>query len=142
MAGGNGSRCYAEVRLRSATTPEAASSTASMMNAHSESVGTGVGGGTGGAGPGSGTVRHWVLTVLVSSVTAPFRARTRPVTLAPVVNVMLVSARTFPANDEPAPSATVPNVAELPTCQNTLHGEPPLITTTDAPLAVVSVLPI
>jgi len=35
-----------------------------------------------------------------------------------------------------------PRVAELPTCQNTLHEVPPLITRTDEPLAVVSVLPI
>ena len=50
---------------------------------------------------------------------------------------MLVSARMFPAN-----VVVVPSVAELPTCQNTLQCEPPLITTTDEPLAVVSVLPI
>jgi hypothetical protein len=36
----------------------------------------------------------------------------------------------------------VPSVAELPTWKYTLHGEAPLINTTDEPLAVVSVLPI
>jgi hypothetical protein len=51
--------------------------------------------------------------------------------------VMLVNARMLPRNDVP-----VPIVAELPTCQNTLHRGPPLITTTDEPLAVVIVLPI
>jgi hypothetical protein len=59
------------------------------------------------------------------------------ITLAPVVNVMLVNARIFPASDVP-----VPSVAELPTCQNTLHRDPPLLTTTDELLAVVSVLAI
>ncbi len=56
---------------------------------------------------------------------------------APVVMVMLSSARIFPANAVP-----VPSVAELPTCQNTLQSEPPLITFTVELLAVVSVLPI
>ena len=55
-------------------------------------------------------------TLLVSIVTAPFRAKALPDTLAPVFRVMLVSARIFPANAVP-----VPRVAELPTCQNTLQ---------------------
>ena len=55
-------------------------------------------------------------TVLVSIVTAPFRARALPDTLAPVFRVMLVSARIFPTN-----VVVVPSVAELPTCQNTLQ---------------------
>ena len=75
--------------------------------------------------------------VLVSSVTAPLRASIRPTLRAPVVIVMLVSARMLPTNVVP-----VPSVAELPTCQNTLHGEPPLFTSTRELLAVVSVLPI
>src|SRR6185436_18119743 len=58
--------------------------------------------------------------VLVSSVTAPFRASVRPVTRTPVVTVMLVNARMFPVND-----VVVPIVAELPTCQNTFPGDPP-----------------
>ena len=45
---------------------------------------------------------------------------------------MLVSARILPAND-----VVDPSVAELPTCQNTLHSDPPLITATEEPLAVV-----
>ena len=73
----------------------------------------------------------------VSIVTAPFRAKALPVMNAVVVNEMLVSARMFPAN-----AVLVPNVAELPTCQNTLQAEPPLITMTDESEAVVSVLPI
>jgi hypothetical protein len=36
----------------------------------------------------------------------------------------------------------VPSVAELPTCQNTLHWDPPLTMRTLEALAVVSVLPI
>lgn len=75
-------------------------------------------------------------TSFVSIVTEPLRARARPTTSAPVSNVMLVSARMFPWND-----VLVPSVAELPTCQNTLHSDPPMITT-DESLAVVSVLTI
>src|ERR1700733_4708475 len=74
---------------------------------------------------------------LVSIVTAPLRARALPDTLAPVVRVMLVSARMSPMNVVP-----VPRVAELPICQSTLHGWPPSMTLTDASAAVVSVLPI
>jgi hypothetical protein len=76
-------------------------------------------------------------TELESSVTAPFRARTLPETLAPLFRVMLVSAMIFPMND-----VDVPRVAELPTCQKTLHGWPPLVSSTDEPAAVVRVLPV
>ena len=56
--------------------------------------------------------------LLVSSVTAPFCARAAPqAMLAPVFNVMLVSARMSPTNE-----VVVPSVAELPTCQKTLVG--------------------
>ena len=48
------------------------------------------------------------------SVTAPVRAKTRPVTLAPVVTVSLIFARMLPSK-----AVFVPSVAELPTCQNT-----------------------
>src|ERR1044071_7834348 len=81
-----------------------------------------------------------VVTVFVSRVTAPFRAKALPVKPAPVVIVMLVSARMFPANVLP-----VPSVAELPICQKRFVGQvvpPVLVRTTDDPLAVVSVLPI
>ena len=50
---------------------------------------------------------------------------------------MLVSARMFPAN-----AVLVPSVADEPTCQNTLHADPPLMTLTMELLAVVSVDPI
>jgi hypothetical protein len=60
--------------------------------------------------------------VSVSSVTAPFRANTRPSTVAPVVTVMLVNAIKVPRKVEP-----VPSVAELPTCQKTLQDWAPLI---------------
>src|SRR6185295_5579536 len=46
---------------------------------------------------------------LLSSVTAPFRAKALPARLAPVFKVMLVSARMFPVK-----SVRVPRVAELP----------------------------
>ena len=95
-------------------------------------VGTGTG-----AGPGAAVLHAVGVMLLVSSVTAPLRASARPIMFAPVVSVMLVSARMFPANE-----VVVPSVAELPTCQKTLHCDPPLIITTEEPLAVVSVLPI
>ena len=63
----------------------------------------------------------WV-KVSVSSVTAPLRASARPWTVTPVVTVIDVNARMLPTNTEP-----VPSVAELPTCQKTLHAWAPLI---------------
>ena len=76
--------------------------------------------------------------LLVSSVTAPFRANALPsVILAPVFRVMLWSARIFPRK-----SVVVPRVAELPISQKTLQQSAPLIVMTEELLAVVSVLPI
>ena len=75
--------------------------------------------------------RGWV-NVLVSSVTAPFRAKARPCTVAPVVTVIEVSARMLPTNTE-----LVPNVAELPTCQNTLQACAALINDTLLPELVM-----
>ena len=76
--------------------------------------------------------------VLLSNVTAPFRAKALPQPMvAPVFRVMLVSARIFPWNE-----VVVPRVAELPTCQNTFESVKLLLKTTDELLAVVSVLPI
>jgi hypothetical protein len=72
--------------------------------------------------------------VSVSNVTAPFRARALPWTVTPVVTVIDVSARMFPAKSEP-----VPSVAELPTCQKTLHSWAPLISVTVLADAVTSV---
>ena len=50
-------------------------------------------------------------------VTSPFRARARPVMETPLAIVIDVRARMVPAKVEPDPS-----VAELVTCQKTLHG--------------------
>jgi hypothetical protein len=79
------------------------------------------------------------VTLFVSSVTAPFRARALPARLAPVFMVILVNARIFPTNAE-----FVSIVAELPTCQNTLQPAPGrlFLKTTVELGAVVSVLPI
>jgi hypothetical protein len=74
-------------------------------------------------------------TVLESSVTAALRASSRPVTEAPVLAVTEVRARTVPTNAE-----VVPSVAELPTCQNTLHAVAPLSSRTRLPDAVITVL--
>ena len=93
-----------------------------------------VGGGVVGVGAAAA---HVALTIVsVSSVTAPSRASTRPSTVAPVVNVMLVKARMVPLNVEP-----VPSVAELPICQKTLQAWAPLIRVIWLPDAVVSVDP-
>ncbi len=57
-----------------------------------------------------------LVMTLLSRVTAPLRASARPSITAPVCTVMEVRARMFPLKKE-----LVPMVAELPTCQNTLH---------------------
>jgi hypothetical protein len=74
--------------------------------------------------------------VLVSNVTAAFRASTRPSTVAPVVTVIDVKARIDPLKLE-----AVPRVAELPTCQKTLQAWAPLTRFTLLADAVVSVEP-
>jgi len=102
--------------------------------AHVASAGTGGGGREGGPPP---TLHAAKETLLVSSVTAPFLASALPMMFAPVFKVMLCSAIRFPMND-----VVVPSVAELPICQATPHGFPPLIMTTDDALAVVNVLPV
>ena len=92
------------------------------------------------AGSGIEALATQFVMRLESRVTAPLRAKALPSRMAePVVMVMLVKARICPSN-----AVSVPSVAELPTCQSTLHSAagPPLITTTDELLAVVSVLPI
>ena len=75
--------------------------------------------------------------VLVSRVTAPLLASTRPATVVPVCTAAEVSARMLPTN-----VVLVPRVAELPTCQNTLHAWAPLIRLTVLFDAVVRVDPI
>jgi hypothetical protein len=77
------------------------------------------------------------LIVFVSNVTAPPRARTRPWTVAPVSNVIEVVAMIVPAK-----FVVVPRVAELPTCQKTLHACAPFSRTIALDDAVVSVEPI
>jgi hypothetical protein len=49
-------------------------------------------------------------------VTAPVWAKTRPSTRAPELRVTEAKARIVPTND-----VVLPSVAELPTCQKTLH---------------------
>jgi len=58
-----------------------------------------------------GNMKHpAILMVLVSIVTAPFRAKARPAnSIAPVAKLILVSATIFPTN-----LVVVPSVAELP----------------------------
>jgi hypothetical protein len=75
--------------------------------------------------------------VFVSRVTAPLRARALPSRmLARVVRVMLVSARMLPWN-----AVSVPSVAELPTCQKTLHAWAPFVRLTEDVGSTVRVLP-
>ena len=86
---------------------------------------------------GGANVAHPVgaLIVLASKVTAPLRAKRRPVTVAPVVAEIDVSAITVPTIVDP-----VPRVAELTTCQKTLHGLAPLISDTTLLEPVINVL--
>jgi hypothetical protein len=73
---------------------------------------------------------------LLSRVTAPLRAKTRPLTSAPVLSVMDVSAINEPLN-----WLVVPRVAELPTCQKTWHACAPFSSTTRLPVAATNVEP-
>lgn len=81
--------------------------------------------------------RHVGTVIVLSSiVTAPPIARTRPFTVAPLLRVIEVVARI-----DPAKLVVVPNVAELPTCQNTLHACAPFSSRTELVEAVVKVEP-
>ena len=71
---------------------------------------------------GAATTQPSLVKTLLSSDTCPLRARARPWTTVPVVTLIDVNAMIVPRNTE-----FVPNVAELPTCQNTLHAVAPLI---------------
>src|SRR3954467_8706370 len=64
-------------------------------------------------------------TMLLSSVTAPVRAKVAPPLRAPVLRVMLARARMLPLK-----SVLVPSVAELPTCQKAPQACPPLMKAT------------
>jgi hypothetical protein len=77
------------------------------------------------------------LTVLSSRVTVAPNAKTPPLDTASVLSVTEAAARIFPWNTLP-----VPKVAELPTCQNTLHANPPPVSRTLDPDAVVREDPI
>ena len=82
---------------------------------------------------GSGRRTAAGVRTLLIRVTAPLRASMRPTTVAPLFSEMLVSAIRLPWN-----AVVVPSVAELPTCQKTLHGVAPLMSTTELADAVVS----
>src|SRR5687767_4670552 len=82
-----------------------------------------------------GTQQVGALTSLESRVTAPERAIRRPSNTEPVVAVMDASAMTDPANTE-----NVPNVADDPTCQYTLHERAPFTNATMLEDAVVKLL--
>lgn len=74
------------------------------------------------------------VTVLESNVTAPFRASSRPFTVALVVAMLEAKAMTVPTNLERTPS-----VDELPTCQKTLQAWAPLMRLTALSVAVMRV---
>lgn len=84
-------------------------------------------------GPGTGW-HELDMKVSVSRMTAPFRAKVLPSMVTPVVTVMEVRARIVPTNREP-----VPKVAELVTCQKTLHALAPLMSLTELVEPVVRV---
>ena len=101
------------------------------------SVGVGVCTG-GGVGVGvTAKLQTGFVTELVSSVTAPLRARRRPFMEAPVVAVIEVKAIRVPKKLE-----LVPRVADEPTCQKILQACAPLIRLILLPDAVVRVEPI
>ncbi len=83
----------------------------------------------------NGGVQEFVIR-LEFRVMAPSRASSRPVTSAPVLAVMDAWARIVPTIFEP-----VPSVAELPTTQNTLQADAPLMSETLLFDAVPSVDP-
>jgi hypothetical protein len=72
--------------------------------------------------------------VLASMVTAPFRASSRPTTVAPVSSVIDVNARVVPTR-----LVLVPSVSELPTTQKTLQAWAPFSSTTLLDDAVMNV---
>jgi hypothetical protein len=91
--------------------------------------------GTGGGAPGAVQAAKEML--LLSSVTAAFRASARPTRLAPFFMAMAVSARMLPTN-----VVLVSMVAELLTSHCTLHSLAPLMTLTVELGEVMSVLDI
>jgi hypothetical protein len=95
-----------------------------------------VGGGVVGGGVVGGVTVAQVGAVIVSSsrLTCPLRASARPAMVSPVSTEIDVRARMVPVKAE-----CVPRVAELPTCQNTLHAWAPLVSMTLLAESVVSV---
>lgn len=77
-----------------------------------------------------------LVITLLSSVTAPARASTRPWTVAPVFSVAEVCARIVPMK-----LVVLSRVADDPTCQYTLHALPPLMNLTLLLGAVTNVVP-
>lgn len=67
-------------------------------------------------------VMNWSLI----KVTVPFRDSALPLTVTPSARVMDIRAKIVPTKEEPDP-----RVAELVTCQKTLHGLPPLMKLTE-----------
>ncbi len=67
-------------------------------------------------GPVGPAMQAALVMVLWSRVTAPVCAKARPSIAVPVCTAMDSWARMLPLKKE-----LVPIVAELPTCQNTLH---------------------
>ena len=82
------------------------------------------------------TMQPGRVITLSSRFTAPLRARTRPMTVALVWRVTVVSAMIVPRNVE-----STPTVAELPTCQKTLQAWAPLMSATLLLVAVIRVEP-
>ena len=76
-----------------------------------------------------------VISVLFN-VTAPFLARSLPLTVEPPSSVIEVRARMVPVKE-----VVVPSVAELPTCQKTLQAWAPPVRVIVASVAVVRVEP-
>ena len=74
--------------------------------------------------------------VSLMRVTSPVPANTRPSTVTPEPRVIEVDAMTVPAKVEPS------SVAELPTCQKTLHGEAPSVSTTLLLVLVIRLDPV
>jgi hypothetical protein len=97
-------------------------------------VPVGVGVGLVAVGDGDGPAQLGTLIVSSSSVTAPLRARARPVMVAPCCTEIEVRARMVPTKTE-----DVLRVAELPTFQKTLQAWAPFSRTTELPTSVMSV---
>jgi hypothetical protein len=90
------------------------------------------GGRVGGMTTGGAALHIDVLKWSLISVTSPLRASALPWTVTALSSVMDVIARIVPTKEEPEP-----RVAELVTCQKTLHGLPPLMNTTELVDAVM-----